>query len=231
VASEQATAVESLTDLYNEQMAKQMHWSNPFEYHFDRGLYFHEVSPNLFCGTQPRNPEEVLALANLHDIRTIVNLQQDGDMQYWGVDFGANERACHEHGVRLVRTPARDFDPDSLRNMLPRAVRAVVEGLDRGDRVYVHCTAGLGRAPGVCIAYLYWYADRHSDQPLSYLDDSYRSVTTTRPCGPKKDAVRGATFDLLKGHDNRPFEHLPDHAWATLSRQDMANIQDRVRHA
>ena len=109
VASEQATAVETtaLDNLYNEQMAKQMHWSNPFEYHFDRGLYFHEVSPNLFCGTQPRNPEEVRALADLHGIRTIVNLQQDGDMQYWGIDFGANERACHEHGVRLMRTPVR----------------------------------------------------------------------------------------------------------------------------
>ena len=28
-----------------------------------------------------------------------------------------------------------------------------------GKRVYVHCTAGLGRAPAACIAYLYWVAD------------------------------------------------------------------------
>jgi hypothetical protein len=98
-------------------------------------------------------------------------------------------------------------------------------------RVYVHCTAGLGRAPAVCIAYLYWYADRYSNQPLSYLDDAYRTLTSLRPCGPKKDAVRAATFDLLKGHDDRPFEHLPDHAWATLSRHDMATIQNKVRHA
>jgi hypothetical protein len=26
-----------LDDEYNKQMAKQMHWDNPFEYHFDRG--------------------------------------------------------------------------------------------------------------------------------------------------------------------------------------------------
>ena len=25
--------------------------------------------------------------------------------------------------------------------------------------MYVHCTAGLGRAPAACIAYLYWVAN------------------------------------------------------------------------
>lgn len=28
--------------------------------------------------------------------------------------------------------------------------------LGTGKRVYVHCTAGLGRAPAACIAYLFW---------------------------------------------------------------------------
>ena len=52
---------------------------------------------------------------------------------------------------------AVDFDPHSLRNILPRAAAIVHERLQRGDRLYVHCTAGLGRAPAVCIAYLYWF--------------------------------------------------------------------------
>lgn len=29
--------VHQLDDEYNKQMAKQMNWSNPYEYHFDRG--------------------------------------------------------------------------------------------------------------------------------------------------------------------------------------------------
>lgn len=52
---------------------------------------------------------------------------------------------------------AVDFDPHSLRNILPQAAAIVHERLQRGDRLYVHCTAGLGRAPAVCIAYLYWF--------------------------------------------------------------------------
>lgn len=54
---------------------------------------------------------------------------------------------------------AQDFDPHSLRNILPRAVKAIHEELSQGRKVYVHCTAGLGRAPAACIAYMYWFQD------------------------------------------------------------------------
>ena len=31
-------------------------------------------------------------------------------------------------------------------------------------QVYVHCTAGLGRAPAACIAWMYWFGDRQLDE-------------------------------------------------------------------
>lgn len=34
-------------------------------------------------------------------------------------------------------------------------------------RVYVHCTAGLGRAPAVVIAYLFWFKDMGLDEVRS----------------------------------------------------------------
>jgi hypothetical protein len=64
--------------------AAQMGWSEPFSYHFDRGLYLHEVGPRLLCGTQPRDVAEVEELAGRHGVTTIVNLQQDRDWQHWG---------------------------------------------------------------------------------------------------------------------------------------------------
>jgi protein-tyrosine phosphatase len=54
---------------------------------------------------------------------------------------------------------AQDFDPHSLRNILPGAVKAIENELSSGRKVYVHCTAGLGRAPAACIAYIYWFQD------------------------------------------------------------------------
>lgn len=53
---------------------------------------------------------------------------------------------------------AKDFDPDSLRNGLPKAVSSLEWAIYEGKgKVYVHCTAGLGRAPAVAIAYMYWF--------------------------------------------------------------------------
>lgn len=95
----------SLDEAYNAQMARQMSWERPFEYHWDRGLYFHEVAPGLCCGTQPRDAGEVEALALQHGIGAIVNLQQDKDIEYWGIDFGTNVSKMAELGVELVRRP------------------------------------------------------------------------------------------------------------------------------
>ena len=41
--------------------------------------------------------------------------------------------------------------------VLPTAVSHINQALGQGGRAYVHCTAGLGRAPAACIAFLYWY--------------------------------------------------------------------------
>ncbi len=73
-----------------------------------------------------------------------------------------DERCCW-----LVQ--AQDFDPDSLRATIPSAVRSVQQALGRGERVYVHCTAGLGRAPGVCIAHIFWFQEKTLDEVCNIL--------------------------------------------------------------
>lgn len=65
---------------YNRVMQQQMGWGhlNPYEYHFDRGLYYHEVAPNLICGTQPRNTSDVRTLREREGITTILNVRRAG---------------------------------------------------------------------------------------------------------------------------------------------------------
>lgn len=59
-----------------------------------------------------------------------------------------------------LQIQATDFDPDSLRSQLPKAVSSLEWAISKGKgRVYVHCTAGLGRAPAVAIAYLFWFCN------------------------------------------------------------------------
>lgn len=61
----------------------------------------------------------------------------------------------------IIHSQARDFDPDSLRNGLPKAVSSLEWAVSEGKgKVYVHCTAGLGRAPAVAIAYMFWFSNK-----------------------------------------------------------------------
>lgn len=73
---------------------------------------------------------------------------------------------------------ARDFDPDSLRSGLPKAVSSLEWAISEGNgRVYVHCTAGLGRAPAVAIAYMYWFCNMDvSDCSVFHLLKSFEMI-------------------------------------------------------
>mmetsp|Transcript_5950 Transcript_5950/g.20283 ORF Transcript_5950/g.20283 Transcript_5950/m.20283 type:complete len:189 (+) Transcript_5950:1052-1618(+) len=64
--------------------------------------------------------------------------------------------------------------------------------LEEGKTVYIHCTAGLGRAPGVAITALHWLYGMG-------LGEAYAWVTSRRNCHPRAAAIRGATMDLSLG--------------------------------
>ncbi|KAI3430632.1 hypothetical protein D9Q98_005225 [Chlorella vulgaris] len=216
-------SAESVVEKYNREMAEKMGWTNlanPFEYNFDRGLYFHYVAPDLVVGSQPRHAADVDDLAK-EGVTHILNLQQDKDLEYWNVSLHEISSRSAHHGMHLIRTPAVDFSPHSLRDTLPRAVREQELARAAGGKVYVHCTAGLGRSPAVAIASLYWFTDMQ-------LDEAYAYLTGIRPCGPNKDAIRGATYDLLSNRPHEHFQHEPDHAFATLSSQDRDVIRAKL---
>lgn len=144
-----------------------------------------------------------------------------------------------------------DFDLDSLRSQLPKAVSALEWATSqRKGRVYVHCTTGLGRAPAVAIAYMFWFENMDVSLPhliicvglrdlklffaylssYTQLNTAYQKLTSIRPCGPSKRAIRAATYDLAKNDPSKePFENLPEHAFEGVADWERKLIHDRVR--
>lgn len=57
---------------------------------------------------------------------------------------------------------------------------------------YIHCTAGLGRAPAVALAYMWWMED-------FTLEEAYSTLFAVRPCHPQLKSVRAAACDILDG--------------------------------
>ncbi|PIA58038.1 hypothetical protein AQUCO_00500160v1 [Aquilegia coerulea] len=207
---------------YNIAMKSIMR--NPYEYHHDLGMNYTVITESLIVGSQPQKPQDIDHLKVEQNVAYILNLQQDKDIEYWGIDLQSIVKRCKELNIRHMRRPARDFDPDSLRNGLPKAVSSLEWAISEGKgRVYVHCTAGLGRAPAVAIAYMFWFCGMN-------LTTAYDALTSKRPCGPNKSAIRGATYDLAKNDPwKEPFESLPEQAFEGVADWERSLIQERVR--
>lgn len=87
---------------------RQMGWDerDPYKYYPERGLYYHEVWPRLFCGSQPLTVEDVDHLAVVLGAEgTILNLQQDKDVSYWGVDLQSIQAQASHRDLTYVRRP------------------------------------------------------------------------------------------------------------------------------
>ena len=62
------------------------------------------------------------------------------------------------------------------------------------------------------------------------LNTAYKKLTTIRPCGPNKRAIRAATYDLAKNDPSKePLENLPEHAFEGIADWERKLIHDRVR--
>lgn len=65
----------------------------------------------LIVGSQPQKPEDIDHLKHEENVAYILNLQQDKDIEYWGIDFQLILKRCKELGIRHMRRPVRFTSP------------------------------------------------------------------------------------------------------------------------
>ncbi|HKV55135.1 MAG TPA: dual specificity protein phosphatase family protein [Candidatus Binataceae bacterium] len=135
-----------------------------------------EITDSLLVGEYPRL-SDIGWLKSEHRVTAIHNLQDDEDLRINGIDVVALREACKQSGVRLVRTPICDGSADDMAARLAVALRDLEELVDDRQRVYLHCNAGLNRAPTLAIAWL------RANGGMS-LDEAMAHVKKRRACGP-----------------------------------------------
>ena len=103
-------------------------------------LRFSQVTPVLFVGPQFR--KNGLRHLNQNGIFAVVNMRKERDDAAFGL---APEKYLH--------LPTIDDQAPSLEH-LQLGVDFITEVISSGGKVYIHCGAGVGRAPTMAAAYL-----------------------------------------------------------------------------
>ncbi|XP_020572379.1 phosphoglucan phosphatase DSP4, amyloplastic [Phalaenopsis equestris] len=176
---------------YSDNMKQAM--GAVLTYRHELGMNYNFILPDLIVGSCLQNPSDVDKLVKI-GVRTIFCLQQNADLEYFGVDIQEIEDYAEKcENIEHIRAEIRDFDGFDLRMRLPTVVSRLHKAIkNNGGVTYVHCTAGLGRAPAVTLAYMYWV--------LGYkLSEAHKVLLSKRSCCPKLEAIRSATADILTG--------------------------------
>lgn len=63
------------------------------------------IKEDLIVGSQPQKPEDIDHLKEEENVAYILCLQQDSDIEYWGIDFDSILNRCKERGIHHMRAP------------------------------------------------------------------------------------------------------------------------------
>lgn len=122
-------------------------------------------------------------------ITTVISLQSDEDFASYGISGEKLSRAFESAGIHFRRLPILDFDREALARGLSEAVvELAAEVAKPWTRVYLHCTAGINRAPTVAAAYLIRSRGLSAAVAVAYL-------TSRRHCSPSLDILERFATD------------------------------------
>ncbi|KAG5400559.1 hypothetical protein IGI04_015166 [Brassica rapa subsp. trilocularis] len=182
---------EEKSDEYSQDMTQAV--GAVLTYRHELGMNYSFIRPDLIVGSCLQTPEDVDKLRKI-GVKTIFCLQQDPDLEYFGVDISSIQAYAKTFtDIQHIRCQIRDFDAFDLRLRLPAVVSTLYKAVKRnGGVTYVHCTAGMGRAPAVALTYMFWVQGYK-------LMEAHKLLMSKRTCSPNLDAIRNATIDILTG--------------------------------
>ncbi len=111
-----------------------------FRHRFSKPKELDWVTPNLAIGSDIRD----IAYLKTHRVSAIVGLQ---------AEHTDNEKKLKQSGIEYLHLPIRDGHPPE-QAQIQIMVDWVNNQVGAGRKVYMHCAAGVGRAPTMAMAYL-----------------------------------------------------------------------------
>lgn len=135
-------------------------------------LNWNEIRENILVGSCPMTAEDIDRIREQTRATAILSIQSDQCRAAFDINYEKHQRHGAGQGLVMVNAPMRDFDPAHQRQSLPDAVRALHRLIDAGHRVYVHCTAGINRAPLTVLTYLTFVEGLTIEEAMQLIHDA-----------------------------------------------------------
>ncbi len=178
-------------DLYNGELGNQgsSRWPNvenvfivngkieKGDANFVGGLSFNKIGDTgVFIGPYPQLEEDVNAMAEA-GVTGVFNVQTEIDFAHRGTNWPRMLQYYEENRIIAVHYPIHDFNEEDLKSKLYKGATILNDMINnKGLKVYVHCTAGMGRAPAIVLVYLCLYQGMEPDESDLFVK-SFRSVS------------------------------------------------------
>mmetsp|Transcript_17659 Transcript_17659/g.29840 ORF Transcript_17659/g.29840 Transcript_17659/m.29840 type:complete len:229 (+) Transcript_17659:558-1244(+) len=122
---------------------------------FVGGLSFDKIGETgIFIGPYPQLEQDIKVMAEA-GVTGVFNVQTEIDISHRGVNWAKMLEYYEHHKVNAVHFPIHDFNQTDLMARLFEAAKCLNDMINnQGLKVYVHCTAGMGRAPACVLVYL-----------------------------------------------------------------------------
>jgi hypothetical protein len=112
------------------------------------------ITAEIAVGTCPLGRRDLERIRDEAEVSAVLSLQHDECLAHWHIDYTEMARKGRQLGLVMARCPIRDFDPAEMQRCLPEAIRSLARLREGGHHTYVHCTAGISRAPLTVFGYL-----------------------------------------------------------------------------
>lgn len=118
------------------------------------GLSFDKIGDTgIFIGPYPQLEEDVKAMSRA-GVTGVLNVQTEIDIKHRGINWPKMLGHYNEQDINAVHFPIHDFNEEDLKKNLYEGAKLLDSMIRQDLNVYVHCTAGMGRAPAVVLVYL-----------------------------------------------------------------------------
>jgi atypical dual specificity phosphatase len=113
-----------------------------------------QIAENLIFGVCPYTDTDIKNLQAKYGITAILSFQTDDDLKYMGTSYSVIWKMIMINRITPYRIPIKDFNKNDLKSKINQCLDQINSIINKGHKLYVHCTAGINRTPTIIAAYL-----------------------------------------------------------------------------